>query len=825
MFKFSTKKNGLAIIVFLLIPCKIMAKEHFNLNALEIDNPAQSALNVESINQGLEQVPGKYRVSVYVNNQYRFTRDILFTPGEDNKLHPVLSNQDIIDFGVSRDILEKKNASSNSSTELNLQQLLPKATYQADLDNLLLNLNIPQIYIDNSESGTSASLADNGLIAAFAKYDLSGSQTHKNQGMQNTMSDYFIRLQNGINFNSWHLRNAVNLSSGDKKARSQDNYLEKDFPSLQSRLTLGQSYTSSDIFDSMSIRGIQLASQDEMLSDDEQGFSPIIRGLAPSPAKVEVYKNGYSLYQTFVPAGPFELNNLPAEAANGELDVRITDSSGKISHINYNFSSVPVMQRKGAGKYTLAVGKSSDSSGNRQNFVQYTHARGISNELTLYGGILYSAAYRSLLAGLGVNLGSAGALSLDITRALIGDRYVAGGIRSRYYKAFSATDTTLTISNSFFPDKDFTSFEESSVLSKLKSRVEEIGNAARTVSQSQLSLSQPAGAGSLYFSLNDTRYSNKKNNSQSINAGYSFSLMRSNISITISNIRNYFKKNNDRQISLMLQIPFDVLSGSMTAGASIMSSAEQATLITSLSGSAMNMNQLTYNIQKSHSIKDSGGSDSLSMNTAYYSRSALTTLGYTQSDKQKQLNYGLQGAAVIHSGGLTFSQPPGETFGIISTSGIKDIALANSKGVKSDSKGYMIVPNLTPYRKNTLHLIVPSENNTVEVNEPIQTIIPAHGAIQFSSFHVKSGSKALFTLHFKDAYVPFGATVSTEEEMPSTGIVGPDGSVYLSGLKDEGKLTAQWGRSASHICHADYSLALGSDHKRIRIMRKELICA
>lgn len=356
MFKFSSKTIGIAAIMSLLIPsCKIMAKEHFNLNALEIDNPVQSTPNTESINQGLEQVPGQYRVSIYVNDQFRFTRDILFSPGEDNKLHPVLTNQDFIDFGISRDVMKQKEDVNYSSTERDLTQFLPQATYQADLENLRLNLEIPQIYIDTGESGASAGLADNGLIAAFAKYEISGSQTHKTQGMRNTMSDYFIRLQNGINLNSWHLRNAVNLSSDDSKARSQDNYLEKDFPSLQSRLTLGQSYTSADIFDSMGIQGIQLASQDEMLSDNEQGFSPVIRGLAPSPAKVEVYKNGYSLYQAFVPAGPFELKNLPAETANGELDVRITDSSGKVSHFNYNFSSVPVMQRKGTSKYTLAV--------------------------------------------------------------------------------------------------------------------------------------------------------------------------------------------------------------------------------------------------------------------------------------------------------------------------------------------------------------------------------------------------------------------------------------------------------------------------------------
>lgn len=817
---FLPKMIMIIAMVPLLIPHKSMAKERFNLNALDIDKPTQFTPNIESINQGLEQVPGQYRVSVYVNGQYRFTRDILFSAGNDNKLYPVLHNQDLTDCGVSKRFLGQNNTNVGDA----LLSLLPQARFNADLENLKLNLEIPQAYTSTDEIGASGRQADDGMIAGFTMYDASGSQTHYTQSMQHTIANYFIRLQNGINFNAWHLRNTVNLSSDYNKLRMQDNYLERDIPSLLSRLTLGQSFTSSDIFDSMNIQGIQLSSQDEMLDDTEQGFSPTIRGLAPSPAKVEVYKNGYSIYQTYVAAGPFELNNLPSEAGNGELEVRLTESSGRISHFNYNFSSVPVMQRKDKGKYTLAMGKLSERTNEQREFIQYTYAHGLSNKLTLYGGMLYSANYRSILAGLGLNLGSAGALSLDITNALIEGRYASGGLKSRYYKVFSTTDTTLTLSNSYYPDKNYTRFEEQSIPGRLLAGTEENAYTTHTISESQLSVSQPTGIGSIFFSLNDTRYNNKNNNSHSVNAGYNFSVMKSNLSITFSSVRHYLKRYNENQLSIMLQIPFDILSGSVTAGTSLISSAKENTALESISGSAMETNQLTYNLQKSHTFNASG-KDLLSMNTAWYSPSALSKLGYNQSDSQKQINYGLQGAIVIHPGGLTLSQPTGETFGVISTSGIGGIELANSKGIKSDSNGFMVVPNLTPYRKNTLHLIVPSDNDLAELNDSIQTIMPAHGAIEFSEFSVKSGTKALFTLHFKNGFVPFGATVTTEEKSPGTGIVGPEGSVYLSGLKDEGRLTAQWGRSDSHICHADFTLKQASEHKKMRIMRKELICA
>lgn len=821
---FLLKMIIIVAMVPVMSPLRAIAKERFNLNALDIDNPAQFSHDIESINQGLEQVPGQYRVSVFVNGQYRFTRDILFSPGDDNKLYPVLDNQDLTDCGVSKHFLAEKKNTSVSESAGALLAFIPQARFHADLDNLRLDLEIPQAYTNTDETGAAGRHADSGMIAAFTRYDVSGAQTYYTQGMKNTVDDYFIRLQNGINYNDWHLRNNINLSPDYSKPNMKDNYLERDIPSILSRLTVGQSFTSSDIFDSMNIRGIQLSSQDEMLNDTEEGFSPVIRGLAPTPAKVEIYKNGYSIYQTFVAAGPFELKNLPSEAGNGDLEVRLTESSGKVSHFNYNSSSVPIMQRKGKGKYTFAMGKILDSAGAGHDFMQYTHAHGFSNKLTLFGGGMYSLGYRSLLAGLGLNLGSAGALSLDITSAMIGGRYATGGLRSRYYKIFNATDTTITLSNSFFPDKNYTRFDEISVLGGLRDRGKEKNDGMRTVSQSQLSISQSTGAGSLFISFNDMRYRNRKNDSRSVNAGYNFSVMRCNLSVTLASVRHYLTRYNEKQISLMLQIPFNVLSGSVTTGTSLMSSAQGTTVGTTLTGSAMEKNQLTYNLQKSHVI-NVPDSDLMSLNTALYSSNTLSRLGYNQSKNQKQINYGLQGGVVMHSGGLTFSQPTGETFGIISTSGIEGIELLNSKGIRSDRNGYMIVPNLTPYRKNTLHLNVPSGNDFAEVNEPIQTVMPAHGAIAFSEFSVKSGTKALLSLHFKSGFVPFGATVTTEDKSSGTGIVGTEGSVYLTGLKDEGRLTAQWGRSDSQSCHANFNLRQAAEHKKVKIIRRELQCA
>ena len=65
---------------------------------------------------------------------------------------------------------------------------------------------------------------------------------------------------------------------------------------------VGNTYTSSGIFDSMSFTGLQLSSDKEMLPDSLHGFAPTIR-CARTTAEVSVYQNGYSIYKTTVAPG------------------------------------------------------------------------------------------------------------------------------------------------------------------------------------------------------------------------------------------------------------------------------------------------------------------------------------------------------------------------------------------------------------------------------------------------------------------------------------------------------------------------------------------
>ena len=135
---------------------------------------------------------------------------------------------------------------------------------------------------------------------------------------------------------------------------------------------VGNTYTSSGIFDSLSFTGLQLSSDKEMLPDSLHGFAPTIRGIARTTAEVSVYQNGYSIYKTTVAPGAFEINDLYATGSAGDLYVNIKESDGSEQNFVVPFASLAILQREGQLDYALSSGRtrSGSSDDKEYNFIQ-----------------------------------------------------------------------------------------------------------------------------------------------------------------------------------------------------------------------------------------------------------------------------------------------------------------------------------------------------------------------------------------------------------------------------------------------------------------------
>lgn len=226
-----------------------------------------------------------------------------------------------------------------------------------------------------------------------------------------------------------------------------------------------------------------------------------------------------------------------------------------------------------------------------------------------------------------------------------------------------------------------------------------------------------------------------------------------------------------------------------------------------VSGSLLEQHNLNYNIQQNFANQNNGENGSVGIN--YRGTYGSLNSGYSYDNNgNQQFNYGLSGALVIHENGLTLSQPLGETNILIKAPGANNVNVERGTGVKTDWRGYAVVPYATEYRRNNISLDPMSMSMHTELDATTMEVIPSKGALVRAEFNAHVGIRGLFNVHYRNKPVPFGATVSvpTEGTTQITGIVGDSGQVYLSGLPLQGIINIQWGESSYQQCRANYQL-------------------
>ncbi|EFC1434293.1 TPA: acid resistance putative oxidoreductase YdeP [Escherichia coli] len=358
---------GLATAVF-----PVDAEYYFNPRFLS--NDLAESVDLSAFTKGREAPPGTYRVDIYLNDEFMTSRDITFIADDNNaELIPCLSTDLLVSLGIKKSaLLDNKEHSAEKHVPDNsactpLQDRLADASTEFDVGQQHLSLSVPQIYVGRMARGyVSPDLWEEGINAGLLNYSFNGNSINNRSNHNAGKSNYaYLNLQSGINIGSWRLRDNSTWSYNSGSSNSSDSNkwqhintsAERDIIPLRSRLTVGDSYTDGDIFDSVNFRGLKINSTEAMLPDSQHGFAPVIHGIARGTAQVSVKQNGYDVYQTTVPPGPFTIDDINSATNGGDLQVTIKEADGSIQTLYVPYSSVPVLQRAGYTRYALAMGE------------------------------------------------------------------------------------------------------------------------------------------------------------------------------------------------------------------------------------------------------------------------------------------------------------------------------------------------------------------------------------------------------------------------------------------------------------------------------------
>lgn len=195
--------------------------------------------------------------------------------------------------------------------------------------------------------------------------------------------------------------------------------------------------------------------------------TPYFHGIARGTAQVSVKQNGYDVYQTTVPPGPFTIDDINSAANGGDLQVTIKEADGSIQTLYVPYSSVPVLQRAGYTRYALAMGeyRSGNNLQSTPKFVQASLMHGLKGNWTPYGGMQIAEDYQAFNLGIGKDLGLFGAFSFDITQAnttLADDtRHSGQSVKSVYSKSFYQTGTNIQVAGYRYSTQGFYNLSDS----------------------------------------------------------------------------------------------------------------------------------------------------------------------------------------------------------------------------------------------------------------------------------------------------------------------------------------------------------------------------
>ncbi|HEJ7239678.1 outer membrane usher protein [Serratia marcescens] len=774
----------------------------FNTDVLDVND--RKNIDLSQFSRSGYIMPGTYGMVVHVNKNDLQEQQIPFYAPEGDPngsracLSPALVEQLGFKPGVLKDLTwwhegECLNESSVKGMDV-----------RGDLPTSSLYLSVPQAYLEYSdENWDPPSRWDEGIPGLLFDYNVNARSQHQ----QRDGSRGYSLSGNGTagaNLGAWRLRAdwQANLDhqtgSGQSTQKQLDwsrYYAYRAVPALRSKLTLGENYLDSGMFDSFRFTGMSLVSDESMLPPNLRGYAPEVVGIAKTNAKVTISQQGRVLSETTVAAGPFRIQDIN-DAVTGELNVRVEEQDGEVQEFVVNTANIPYLTRPGSVRFKLATGKPSDWQHHSRGplFGTGEFSWGVSNGWSLYGGVLAGGDYNALSLGIGRDLMVFGALSFDATqsRAQLPQEegtLSGGSYRLSYSKSFDEYDSQVTFAGYRFSEQDFMSMSEYLDARYYGTRT---GNGKEMYTITFNKHFRDWGLSSYLNYSHETYWDRPANDRYNLTLSRYFDVGRfRNLSLSLSAYRNEYNGTKDDGAYLSLSMPWG----------------DNATVSYN---ATVNRNDTTHQVGYSDRIDEHNnyqlrvGSSRSGMNVnGYYNhegdRARMSANASYQENRYSAVGMSMQGGMTMTASGgaLHRSGMPGGTRMLIDTQGVEDVPVRGyGSTTNTNVWGKAVIGDVNSYYRNKASIDVNKLGDNAEATKSVVQATLTEGAIGYRQFDVIAGEKAMAVIKLVDgSQPPFGATVMNARRQ-ETGIVNDGGSVYLSGINAGDAMTVHWNGGA-----------------------------
>ncbi|RZI47673.1 fimbrial biogenesis outer membrane usher protein [Rickettsiales endosymbiont of Peranema trichophorum] len=351
----------------------------------------------------------EFLVSLQVNHEDPLEEIVhIFTDGADQNIYvpkTVLSQCD-----VRPEFLQSGRVKTIGDEEYLNIHTLGQVKSKLDRDNLLLSIDFPASAMqsqrmdaavnedttgDEEDKEKRPAQATYNARGFFLNYDATLSRSKEMSYISGIPEFNYFTPTGTFTTNFLYKKRIDNPKSGG----TQDRYTNKDIARLETnwtfdnevnmgRLRIGDSVTKpADWSGSSRFAGIQYATNFEI----KPGFIkyPLLnfRGSASLPTTLDVYNDAFQVYQTSVKTGDFFVDNLPITTGKGELIIKTKDISGRTETIVVPYYNSPMLLRPGLSEYSFETGMQRQhftlsNDGYRNLITNLDYGRGITDYLT-----------------------------------------------------------------------------------------------------------------------------------------------------------------------------------------------------------------------------------------------------------------------------------------------------------------------------------------------------------------------------------------------------------------------------------------------------------
>ncbi|MDZ4033636.1 fimbria/pilus outer membrane usher protein [Kluyvera ascorbata] len=774
--------------------------------------------------------PGVYSVDIQLNGIFLSHENVDFHVTKE-------STQPCFSPALIAQLPLKDKATVKSDSCYFLSAVVAQSSVDTDMTKMRVNIIIPETELIKTPRGyVPPDDLNAGETMFLSNYSLNQYYSRFNGSANGDYQSTWVSLNNAINFGQWQLRQQgswSHSSPGKTLWSSNRAYLQRPILPIRSSLTVGDSYTAGNFFSGMAFRGVSLASDDRMLPQSQQGYAPVVRGVARSNARVTVSQGKAVIYETTVPPGSFEISDLYPVSYSGDLAVTVTEADGSVSTFTVPYAAGPESVRQGMFKYAAIAGRSR-YVGDEDPFTEFTLQYGVSNNVTTNLGSRLAQGYFSAVMG-AVHSSELGAFGLDSTFSqadLPNGSQTGWMFHASYSKRIEPTNTTIAIAGYRYSTAGYRDLPDVFGLRQAweENKQDWTSTTLNQSSRFEVSVTQDMDAlGSVWLSGSTQAYRDGRSPDKQYQFGYSKQFangMSINASIartrysevyrsTIDGgigydnyINNYYSANQQTLSSVSVSIPFGQNRQTTLSSTYTQQNGIGSTLQSTLSGVTDSERPLSYGVtyardyDNTHSV---GGT----LQTA-------TTIGSLQGTLSHGKNYsqgsaGLQGAVVIHKDGITAGPYLGETFALVEAKGAQGATIAGSQNVAIDRFGFALSPSVAPYQYNNVVLDSSGINKNAELVSSSQRIAPLAGAMVRVKFSVIHGYPMLIDIRYRGS-LPIGASIY-DNDGRSVGTVGQNNQAWVRNDKLEDTLTIQWGNQQS--CRLHYHIADEQSHDTI----------